>query len=692
MTQKDFLVELGTEELPPKALAKLAKAFYTGVVEGLAKANLGHGEAKWYAAPRRLAVLVTQLDEGQQDQLIEKRGPAIQAAYKEDGCPTPAAEGFARSCGTTVDKLEKLKTDKGEWLAYKVEQKGEKTSSLLPDIITQSLNKLPVPKRMRWGNSTHDFVRPVHWLVALMDSQIVDMELFGHKASNTTFGHRFHAPEAITIPHPADYENLLESQGKVLVDFDKRRNTIRAQVEEAAINNKGKAVIDDDLLTEVTGLVEWPVAVVGKFEERYLDVPGEALISAMKGHQKYFHMVNGKGALMPNFITVSNIESKNVESVRDGNERVIRPRLSDAEFFWQQDNKHKLESYRSQLDKVVFQNKLGSVGEKITRVENLSKSLADILGFDTTKAARAAKLSKCDLMSEMVGEFPELQGTMGKYYAQRQGEDAEVATAISEQYLPRFSGDVLPETNSGAVVSIADKLDTTIGIFGIGQAPTGDKDPFALRRSVIGLLRIIIEKNLQVNIRELIKTSIDAYGSTQLEKTTGDDVYQFILDRLKGYYADQGVSYDVYEAVALTRPEYLSDMQKRISAIENFKQREEAASLAGANKRINNILKKAKPSDIGKEVKTELLKEPAEKALNEALEAAIKESANAIETKDYDSTLSILARLKDPVDAFFDNVMVNSEDADEKANRLSLLSRLSQQFLSIADIGQLQIK
>ncbi|MDH5216256.1 MAG: glycine--tRNA ligase subunit beta [Gammaproteobacteria bacterium] len=692
MNKKNFLVELGTEELPPKALKKLATAFMTGLTQGLEQANLQFSNAQYYAAPRRLAVYIEALDLKQADREVEKRGPALSAAFKEDGCPTPAAMGFARSCGTEVDQLETLKTDKGAWLVFNQREIGKTTAEIIPDLVVQSLNRLPVPKRMRWASFEHEFVRPVHWLLMLHGDEILPCTMFGHKAGQTTMGHRFHHPDAITISRPADYRNLLETQGKVLVDYSQRKDTIRALVEEAAKDIGGVAIISEDLLDEVTGLVEWPSAVVGKFDESFLDVPSEAVISAMKNHQKYFHVVNSKEQLMPYFITVSNIESTNVESVRQGNERVIRPRLSDAEFFWQQDKKTSLKHYLGQLDKVVFQNKLGSLGDKTRRVQKLAEELAKVLQTNVGDASTAAELAKCDLMSGMVGEFPELQGIMGQYYALHDRHNPEVALAINEQYMPRFSGDELPSSTIGQILAIADKLDTTVGIFGIGQAPTGDKDPFALRRAILGVLRIIVEKQLPLNVKEIIQTTINNYDKGGLDKDTAGLVYQFMLDRSKGYFSERGIEFDVFDAVAAIRPDSLADMSNRIDAITAFKKVPEAESLAAANKRINNILKKASAEDIAASVDETTFTESAEKALFAELNQAINDTAESVRKKDYAGTLSRLAKLRGSVDTFFDTVMVMSENKRERANRLALLHQLSQQFLNIADVGRLQIK
>jgi glycyl-tRNA synthetase beta chain len=687
--QRDLLIEIGTEELPPKALKKLSDAFTSGILEGLGKAELAYGSIKSYATPRRLAVLIHNLDTTQSDKAVEKRGPALQSAFDEDGNPTKATEGFARSCGITADQLEKLETDKGAWLVYRSMQQGQDTAGLIPAIVQESLNKLPIPKRMRWGALEAEFVRPVHWVVMLFGDDVIDAEILCVKSGRDTWGHRFHHPNPIFLGEPAAYAPILETTGHVIADFADRREAIRAQVMEAAAKNNGRAVIDEELLDEVTGLVEWPVAVVGSFEERFLEVPPECLISAMKGHQKYFHMIDANGALLPNFITVSNIESRRPEYVREGNERVIRPRLTDADFFWRQDKKLKLEDQLERLKSVLFQSKLGSVYDKSQRVSALAAHIALVIGGDGKQAARAALLAKCDLMTNMVFEFTELQGIMGRYYATHDGEDSEVAAALDEQYMPRFAGDELPAGKIGQALAIADKLDTLIGIFGIGQLPSGDKDPFALRRAALGALRIIIEKRLDLDLKATLEHSAETNIGLFDNPGVIHQVFDFMMTRLKAYYADTGVAPDTFEAVLAQQPTQPLDFDARIRAVTAFRQLPEAASLAAANKRIGNILKKAE-EPIPASIDPTRFIDAAEKALAAKIEAMAGVVAPLFAARNYETALKELAVLRPEVDTFFDEVMVMADDAAVRANRLALLQRLSGLFLEVADLGQLQ--
>jgi glycyl-tRNA synthetase beta chain len=687
--KRDLLIEIGTEELPPTALKKLSAAFTHGIVDALSRAELNHGEVKSYATPRRLAVLIHDLDTTQSNRSVEKRGPAVKSAFDEDGNPTKATEGFARSCGITPSELETVETDKGAWLVFRSTQQGQPTAELIPSFVQDSLNRLPIPKRMRWGDLDVEFVRPAHWLVMLFGDDVIAAEILGLKSGRDTYGHRFHHPNPIYLGEPAAYAPILETTGHVIADYADRREAIRAQVMEAATVNNGTAVIDEELLDEVTGLVEWPLAVVGSFEERFLEVPSECLISAMKGHQKYFHMVDGAGRLLPNFITVSNIESRHPEYVREGNERVIRPRLSDADFFWTQDKKHSLESRVDSLKTVLFQKQLGSLYDKTQRVSALAEHIAMAIGGDGKKAARAARLAKCDLMTNMVFEFTELQGIMGSYYAAIDGEDAEVAAALNEQYMPRFAGDELPFGKIGQALAIADKLDTLIGIFGIGQVPSGDKDPFALRRAALGALRIIIEKGLDIDLKATIEhaaeTNIGLFDNPRLI----NQVFEFMMGRLKAYYADTGVAPDTFEAVLAQQPVRPIDFDARIKAVTAFRQLPEAASLAAANKRIGNILKKTDET-IPDLVDASLFIDDAERALATKIDAMATVVAPLFAERNYESALIALAALRPEVDTFFDQVMVMADDETVRANRLALLKRLSGLFLQVADLGQLQ--
>jgi len=685
---RDFLVEIGTEELPPKALLRLAEAFSAGIKDGLEKAGVEFGSQRLFAAPRRLAVWVKDVSVAQPSKAVERRGPALTAAFKEDGTPTGAAMGFAKSCGVTIEQLDTLKTDQGAWLVYKSIQPGQATAQLLPAIVEHSLAKLPIPKRMRWADYSHEFVRPVHWVVMLLGEDVVDCEIMGHKAGRDTRGHRFHCPRNIAIPQPSDYPALLEIEGHVLADFERRRDAIRAQVEGAALEVHGKAIIDPALLDEVTGLVEWPRVIVGNFEPKFLEVPAEAIVSAMKGHQKYFHVVDTAGKLLPNFIAVANIESKNEASVRKGNERVIRPRLSDADFFWTQDKKTSLSDRVDSLRTVVFQVKLGTLHDKVIRVQGLAAEIAKAMGADVQAAMRAALLCKCDLMTKMVGEFPELQGTMGEYYARADREPDTVAAALSEQYLPRFGGDTVPKTATGQALAIADKLDTLVGIFGIGQPPTGDKDPFALRRAALGIQRTLIENSLALDLRELVNTAAAQFNTVKVDGQTASAIYDFMMERLRGYYHEQGLPPDVFDAVLTVQPKRPFDFDRRMHAVAQFRKLPQAESLSAANKRIRNILKKTEET-IPAQIDSSLFAQAEEQKLFEKLEQLASDVGRLCQSGDYAGALGHLAQLKEPVDQFFDGVMVMVDDAAVRKNRLALLNRLGNLFLDVADISRL---
>ena len=690
---RDLLVEIGTEELPPKALKRLSDAFGQGVVAGLDNAGLAHGGARFYATPRRLAVWIQAVAAVQPNKSLERRGPAVQAAFGDDGLPTRAALGFARSCGVEVEALDKLETDKGSWLVFRGEQPGQPSQALIPDIVRHALDQLPVPKRMRWGDFSAEFVRPVHWVVLLFGDEVIEADILGVTAGRETRGHRFHHPHAMYIGEARGYAPLLETGGHVVADFGDRRNAIRAQVEEAAAGLSGRAVIDEALLDEVTAMVEWPLAVVGDFERQFLDVPSEALISTMKGNQKYFHVVDAGGALMPHFITVSNIASRSPQLVRAGNERVVRPRLADAAFFWTQDRKTPLAGRQPALKNVVFQQKLGSLHAKSQRVATVAAAVNRTLGGDVDHARRAAALAKCDLLTEMVGEFPELQGIMGRYYARHDNEPEAVAVALDEQYMPRHAGDDLPQTPTGLALAIADKLDTLVGIFGIGQSPTGEKDPFALRRAALGVLRSIIENRLDtLDLQALLTTAVAAYDRALTEQRVAATVYDFMMDRLRAYYHEAGVTPDVFEAVLNLRPTRPYDFDQRVRAVSAFRALTEAESLAAANKRAHNILKQAQNAGnaIPKTVEPTLLQETAEKALAEQVAAVASRVAPQLAGFDYAAALHTMAGLRDSVDAFFDQVMVMVDDKALRGNRLALLHNLRQLFLQVADVSRLQ--
>ncbi len=689
MSAQDLIFELGTEELPPVALKKLSAALKSEFIAGLKNAGLEHGKVISYAAPRRLALLVEGLATRQPDRSMEKRGPALQAAFDADGKPTKAAEGFARSCGTSVDQLGRMKTNKGEWLVYQVEEKGKPAAELLPGIAETALNRLPIPKRMRWGSSEAQFVRPVHWLLFRHGDEIVPCTLLDARAGSVSYGHRFHHPEAIDIQTPSEYAEKLESQGKVIAHFATRRENIKAQVEKVAETLGGRADMDDALLDEVTALNEWPVAITGSFEERFLEVPPEALILTMKKNQKYFPLFDGDGRLMNHFITIANIDSPRPEVIAEGNERVIRPRLADAMFFWEQDGKQKLEDHIESLKTVVFQKDLGSMYDKTQRVTALARWIAARTGADEALAERAAMLSRCDLMTNMVGEFADMQGIMGRYQALRDGEPEEVAQALEEFYLPRYSGDRLPATPTGIALSLAEKTDTLMGIFGIGMKPTGDKDPFALRRAALGLLRIVREHSLTINLDELLAQAESALGDHVREPDARQQVKQFLMERLKVMLADEGVDGRLFEAVAAVKPVTLPDLDARIQAVRDFLALPEAESLAAANKRIRNILKKSHDSIPG-QVDKGLLREDAEQSLFATLEEMDQKVSPLLAQRDYGAALKALAGLREAVDRFFDDVMVNVDDTALRSNRLALLKNLSGLFLRVADISLLQ--
>jgi glycyl-tRNA synthetase beta chain len=684
-----LLFELGTEELPPKALKRLSEALTQHFVEGLDQAGLEHGAVESFATPRRLALLIQDCMLKQPDRQIDRRGPALQAAYDKDGKPTKAAEGFARSCGTTVDQLSQQETDKGTWLTYQLDQPGQAASELLPGIAEQALNKLPIPKRMRWGASEAQFVRPVHWLLFLHGEQVVDCTLLDAEADRLTYGHRFHHPAAITVFNPDDYATVLEDMGQIIPGFEVRKAKIRQAVEHSASALGGQADLDEDLLDEVTALNEWPVPISASFEQRFLEVPQEALVATMKGNQKYFPLFDAEGRLMNHFITIANIDSPQPELIQEGNQRVIRPRLADAMFFWEQDGKQRLEDRLESLKSVVFQNKLGSMYDKSDRVSKLAAAIADEIGGDADLAQRAGLLSRCDLMTDMVFEFPDMQGVMGRYQAQRDGENPELAEAMDEFYMPRFSGDQLPQSRTGIAISLAEKLDTLVGIFGIGQRPTGDKDPFALRRAALGALRIVREHSLTLNLRELLSTVAESMADHLTEKDVVNAVYDFMLERLKGLYQDEGVPVDLFQAVAEVSPHTIADFDRRVEAMGEFRQLPEATSLAAANKRIRNILKKSSEA-LSQRADASLFQDQAERDLLAKLDEVTPQAQPLFDRGDYAEGLRILASLKQPVDDFFDQVMVMAEQDDLRINRLTLLSQLESLFLSVADISLLQ--
>ncbi|MEZ5534514.1 MAG: glycine--tRNA ligase subunit beta [Thiolinea sp.] len=683
----DFLVEIGTEELPPKALKTLSAAFTDGIRNGLQEAGLEAAEIVPYAAPRRLAVWIKQAPARQEDQIVERKGPAVQAAFDAEGNPSKAAQGFARSCGVEVADLQRQETDKGAWLMFRQQQPGQPTAELLPEMVSKSLAGLPIPKRMRWGANEVEFVRPVHWVVMLADSEIIDCEILGIKAGRESRGHRFHAPQAVSIESPASYAEQLKA-AYVSAGFTDRREMIREQVIKVAAELGGQAIMPEALLEEVSALVEWPVAIAGQFEEKFLDVPQEALIYTMQGDQKYFGLTDSDGKLMPNFITISNIESKDPSKVSEGNERVIRPRFSDAAFFWEQDKKHSMESRREKLQSVVFQQKLGTLYDKSERVAKLAAYIARQLSADEALAIRAAQLGKCDLITNMVFEFTDLQGTMGRYYALHDGENAEVAAAMEEQYLPRYAGDELPATATGRILALAERIDTLAGIFAIGQKPTGTKDPFALRRAALGVLRIMIEEELPLDLADLLDNAAENLSTQLGKKPDSAEALAYILERLRAYYHDQGIGTELVDAVAVLNPTRPLDFDRRIKAVAKFRQLTAAESLAAANKRISNILRKVE-GEIPESVSADLLQEAAEQALAAAVNEQQHKVVPLFAAGDYEAALLSLAELREPVDRFFDEVMVMAEDQALQNNRLALLNHLSGLFLRVADLSVL---
>jgi len=694
--KRDLLIEIGTEELPPKALRGLATSFAGAIVKGLGGDKLEHGEPEWFATPRRMAVMVPDVDCSQSDQQVQKRGPALSAAFDESGKPTRAAQGFAGSCGVSVEELETLETDKGAWLAYQTVDKGEATEELLEGIINKALASLPIPRRMRWGDNEAEFVRPVHWAVVLFGEDIVPCKVLGISAGNLTYGHRFHHPGSISLSSPDEYRDKLAEQGFVIADFNERKARIRENVNSAATACGGVAAginnSDESLLDEVTALVEWPVAITGSFDEEFLQLPEEVLIATMQVHQKYFP-VYGSETLLPNFIAIANLESKDPEEIKKGNERVIRPRLYDAAFFWQRDCTRPLVDYGDGLCDVIFQKQLGTLADKTRRISQLAGFIADQLDLDTELAQRAAMLAKCDLLTDMVGELPELQGTMGRYYAAQSGEQEEVATALDEQYMPRQAGGALPTTNTGQILAIADRLDTLVGIFAIGKPPTGEKDPFGLRRAALGSLRIMIEGGLELDLLTCLDQAVEAFGSSIDTGTVSGDVFVFMMERLRRYYLDDGVRSDVFDAVLARQPARPLDFHRRIHAVSDFANLPEADSLAAANKRIANILRQAGDGDADNITVTAdgaLLGEKVERDLYAQLIGIASKIAPLTAAGEYTQALRELSSLREPVDAFFDQVMVMVEDEDLRLSRLQLLAQIRNEFQQIADISRLR--
>lgn len=688
MTTQNFLVEIGTEELPPKALKTLATSFADNVEAELNQAGLTFDKIEWFAAPRRLAVKVLNLATQQPSKEIEKRGPAVSAAFDAEGKPTKAAEGWARGCGIIVEQAERIATDKGEWLVHRAKIEGQPTKNLLNDIVANALAKLPIPKPMRWADKTVQFIRPVHTVTMLLGDELIEGEILGVASARTIRGHRFLGEKEFEIQHADQYPKLLREKGSVVADFNERKAEILAKSQAKATALGGVADIEESLLEEVTSLVEYPNVLAAKFEERFLAVPAEALVYTMKGDQKYFPIYDKDGKLLPHFIFVSNINPEDPTAIIEGNEKVVRPRLTDAEFFFKTDLKQKLVDRLPRLETVLFQQQLGTLKDKTDRIEQLAGEIAKQIGADEAKAKRAGLLSKCDLMTNMVFEFTDTQGVMGMHYARHDGEDEEVAVALNEQYMPRFAGDELPKSLVASAVALADKFDTLTGIFGIGQAPKGSADPFALRRAALGALRIIVEKNLPLDLEDLVKKSTALFGDKLTNQNVVTDVVDFMLGRFRAWYQDEGIAVDVIQAVLARRPTRPADFDARVRAVSHFRTLDSAEALAAANKRVSNILAKADAA-IG-EINLTACVEPAEKALAEAVLALRTEVQPLIAQGDYTTVLDKLANLRAPVDSFFDNVMVNAEDPALRQNRLAILNTLQGLFLQVADISVLQ--
>lgn len=693
MSGADFLVEIGTEELPPKALRTLKDAFAQNLTAGFDEARLSHGVVHAYASPRRLAVLVEKLAHEQDDRKLSQKGPPVKVAFDADGSAKPPAIAFAKKCGVDVADLDRTTTDKGEWLSYEILEKGKTTAELIPALVEKALADLPIPRRMRWGAGNAEFVRPVHWVVLLHGKDTIAASILGLPAGRKSRGHRFHSDGEISIPEPGKYLQTLEKKGHVIADFDRRRELIEKGVAAKAKKAGGEIVDGESLYDEVTSLVEWPVAVLGSFDALYLQLPREAVISTLTGHQRYFPVANKDGELLPKFITVANIESTDPDQVREGNERVIRPRLADAAFFWDNDRKRSLSDRQDALRDVVYQRGLGSLYDKSARIATLAASIAASIGADSTNVERAAMLCKCDLLTGMVGEFPELQGAMGRYYAKSDGEPDAVTDAIGEHYQPRFSGDALPVSVDGQILAVADKLDTIVGVFTIGKKPSGNRDPFGLRRAALGVIRILVERQIDIDLLSLIVESASSQpkGKTEPDEIAAE-VHSYITERLRRYFLgrDASVATETFDAVLARAPVSLVDFERRLAAVQSFISLDAAASLASANKRIANILRQA-GDEVAADVNEKLLQDPAEEALFSALGSVSETVRPMLEERQYTEALGALAALRAPVDHFFDDVMVMADDDALRNNRLALLGRLRKLFLNIADISRLSI-
>ena len=694
MTTAKLLVEIGTEELPPKALRALMQAFGDGLTAALDDVHLEHGDTQVYASPRRLAVIIDALEAKQQDREVEHKGPPVKVAFDKDGKPTAAALAFAKKCGVAVAEIGRNKTDKGEWLAFSAVEHGQAAAALLPAAVARALGGLPIPRRMRWGAGDAEFVRPVHWVVMLHGNQVIDATIMSVRAGNETRGHRFHSSGPLIIKNADAYVGALENDGHVIADFERRRSLVRDGVRAIAAEAGGEVVDGESLYDEVAALVEWPVPILGSFDKQYLSLPREVVTATLTGHQRYFPVADKDGRLMPRFVTVANIESKDPDQVRDGNERVIRPRLADAAFFWDNDRRNTLASRADSLREVVFQRGLGSLHDKSRRIGALAKWAATALDIDGSNVERAAVLAKCDLLTGMVGEFPELQGTMGRYYALSDGEPEAVASAIGEHYQPRFAGDALPETEAGQILSVADKIDTLAGVFALGKKPSGNRDPFGLRRAALGIVRTLIECRLDLDLKALISEALalQPAGKEDERAALADELYAFITERLRRYFLDRdsALATETLEAVLVRQPASLVDFDRRLAAVQTFARLEQAESLAAANKRIANILRKAGDPE-GLSVKKKLFEHDAERRLASALTSASEKVAPMLATRSYAESLNELADLKEPIDHFFDEVMVMADDEAVKNNRLALLSEIRALFLDVADISRLSL-
>lgn len=690
MSTESLLIEIGTEELPPRALKHLSAAFTESIVTGLSEHKLQHASFHSYASPRRLALRVDDLQLQAPARDIEALGPPADRAREEDGSWSKAAQGFARKNGVDPEQLQIAETEKGPRLAWRSTEEGKRAKNVLPEIIDTAIKALPIPKRMRWGASRTEFVRPVHWVVVLLGKDIVDCEILGHKADRVSRGHRFHSKGEISFESPDSYCETLRA-AKVIADFSERRELIRSQVEEQAQQFGAHPVIDENLLDEVTGLVEWPVALTGSFDKRFLEVPAEALVSSMKEHQKYFHLLDDKQQLLPNFITVSNIESTDPRQVIDGNERVIRPRLSDAAFFYDTDRKTPLQDRVERLKNIVFQQKLGTLFDKTQRLQKLCSVLAPLVGAKPEEAERAALLSKTDLLTDMVGEFADMQGIAGRYYALQDGESQDVASALEQQYWPKFSGDRLPDNPVATTLALADRLDTLVGIFGIGQPPTGSRDPFALRRASLGVLRIIVEGKLELDLDTALRAAAEGFPPGTLGEDSRQQVKQYMLERFRAWYEEESIPVEVFKAVSARNLSQPLDIHRRVRAVHAFTELPEASSLAAANKRVSNILEKQAGDSGDFSVSEDLLTENAEKELSQALASRRSGAESMIKAGQYREALASLADLQQPVDDFFDQVMVMADDEALRNNRIALLRSLRELFLQVADISQLVV-